>query len=333
MSFEGMPGHDLINVDRDLEPVAAVRDQEAAERRRAYPEIVGVGPPEFGCAEQAGGAWRILSLGALEPGEARVDLSFHLRDIAGDHDPAVRDDMLRLADALDRTEFERAGVERAGSERAESERAGSSAAAGGASDRNECAVGPLRFRIVRVLGFARFGADGPEPARVTDGEDGPLRGFAIDPAAPVGPADAALRLELLGLVPAEGTVPERLRREAVTAIRAHPGVVLLPPEFTVLEDRDGQWRPVTGGIGPQDARDSLAHYFRVLLPKAGPGDCGPPPSPGELAEYAEAADRIDADGGVEFVACGRRFRIVHVIRMIRVGPDGPEPARPSDEVP
>ncbi|MEU8802195.1 DUF5954 family protein [Spirillospora sp. NPDC048819] len=318
MSFEGMPGHDLINVVRDLEPVAAVRDQEAAERRRAYPEIVGVGPPEFGCAEQAGGAWRILSLGALEPYEARIDLSVHLRDIAGDHEPAVREDMLRLADALEQGALEQGGLERAARERA---------------DRNECAAGPLRFRIVRVLGFARFGDDGPEPARVTDGEDGPLREFAIDPAAPVGPADAALRLELLGLVPAEGTVPDELRREALSAVKAHPGVVLLPPEFTVLEDRDGQWRPVTGGIGPQDARDSLAHYFRVLLPKAGPEDCGPPPSPGELAEYAEAADRIDADGGVEFVACGRRFRIVHVIRMIRVGPDGPEPARPSDDDP
>ncbi|MGP4028269.1 DUF5954 family protein [Actinomadura sp. 3N407] len=332
MSFEGMPGHDLINVVRDLEPVAAVRDQEAAERRRAYPEIVGMGPPEFGCAEQAGGVWRILSLGALDPREARVDLSVHLRGVAGDHEPAVREDMLRIADALEQAGLEQAAPERAAPERAAPERAGSAAPEGGAGC-NECAAGPLRFRIVRVLGFARFGDDGPEPARVTDGEDGPLREFAIDPAAPVGPADAALRLELLGLAPAEGTVPDELRREAVTAIKAHPGVVLLPPEFTVLEDRDGLWRPVTGGIGPQDARDSLAHYFRVLLPKAGPEDCGPPPSPGELAEYAEAADRIDADGGVEFVACGRRFRIVHVIRMIRVGPDGPEPARPSDEDP
>ncbi|TDC97087.1 DUF5954 family protein [Actinomadura sp. 7K507] len=314
MSFEGMPGHDLINVVKDLEPVAAVRDQEAAERRRAYPELVGVGPPEFGCAEQAGGAWRLLSLGALDPGEARIDLSVHLRDIAADHEPAVHKEMLLLADALEEAAL---GDEGPG-------------AAGDAAGGNECAAGPLRFRVVRVLGFARFGGDGPEPARVTDGEDGPLFDHPIDPAAPVGPADAALRLELLSVVPATGTVPDELRHEAVTAVKAYPGVVLLPPDFTVMEDRDDQWRPITGGTGPQDARDSLAHYFRALLPLDTPAGCAPP-SPGELAEYAWAADRIDTDGGIEFVACGRRFRIVRVTRMIRVGPDGPEPARHSDE--
>ncbi|TDE35759.1 DUF5954 family protein [Actinomadura sp. 6K520] len=305
MSFEGMPGHDLINVVRDLEPVAAVRDQEAAERARAYPGLVPVGPPEFGCAEQAGGAWRTLSLGAAAPSGARAGLAAHLRGAAAGHDPAVGKEMLLLADALE------------------------TARDTGGPERNECAAGPLRFRVVRVPGFARFGADGPEPARVTDAEDGrPDR--RIDPAAPVGPADAALRLELLGLPPAAGPVPEPLRREAASAVRAYPGVVLLPPYFTVMEDRDGQWRPVVGGTGPQGARDALAHHFRVLMPREAP-EGGAPPSPGELAEYARAADRIDADGGVEFAACGRLFRIVRVIRTLRVGPDGPEPARPSDE--
>ena len=320
MSFEGMPGHDLINIVKDLEPVAAVRDQEAAERRRAYPQIVGVGPPEFGCAEQAAGGWRLLSLGALDPAEARADLAAHLRGIAAGHEPAVHKEMLLLADALEADALAEAALE------------GTSGAAQGAPGRTECAAGPLRFRVVRVLGFARFGGDGPEPARVTDAEDGPLLDHPIDPAAPVGPADAALRLELLGAVPAAGTVPDELRREAATAAEEYPGVVLLPPDFTVMEDRDDQWRPVTGGTGPQDARDSLAHYFRALLPLDTPAGCAPP-SPGELAEYARAADRIDADGGIEFVACGRRFRIVRVVRTIRVGPDGPEPARRSDEDP
>ena len=106
--------------------------------------------------------------------------------------------------------------------------------------------------------------------------------------------------------------------------------MLLPPEFTVVEDVDDRWRPLTSGDGPQDARDALAHYFRVILPRYAP-DGTPPPSAGELAEYARAADRVETNRGVEFVACGRRFRIVRVVRMIRVGPDGPEPARPSDE--
>ncbi|XRQ14039.1 DUF5954 family protein [Actinomadura welshii] len=288
MSFEGMPGHDLINVVRDLEPVAAVRDQEAAERRRAYPGIVRAGPPEFGGAEQSGGVWRILSLGAAAPAGARAGLAAHLRGIRGGHGPPERAELLRLAEALERG---RAG---------------------------DCAAGPLRFRVVRVQGFARFGDDGPEPARVTDADGAPPPRPRIDPEAPVGPADAALRLELLGLAPAAG---------------AHPGVVLLPPEFAVMEDLEGRWRPVARGAAPRDARDALAHYFRVLAPRDTPVGCAPP-SPGELAEYARAADRVDADGGAEFVesvACGRRFRVVRVIRTVRVGPDGPEPARPSDE--
>ena len=239
MSFEGMPGHDLINVVRDLEPVAAVRDQEAAERRRAYPGSRARGAAEFGCAEQAGGAWRILSLGAPSPGAARAALAGHLRGAAGGHDPPEAAEMLRLADAL-----------------ADGRRGG--------PDRNECAAGPLRFRVVRVQGFARFGDDGPEPARVTDSEEGPPPDPRIDPAAPVGPSDAALRRELLGRAPHLEPVPEEERREAAAAIEAYPGVVLLPPYFSVMEDRDGLWRPVGRGGSPQQARERA----RALLPRA-----------------------------------------------------------------
>ncbi|WP_131739960.1 DUF5954 family protein [Actinomadura roseirufa] len=307
MAFQRMTGYDLINLVRDLGPVAAVRDQEAAERMRVYPKVVGAGPPDFGVAEQSGRAWRILRLGAMEPYGARVDLAVHLRDTAAGRDRRAREEMRAIADRCDPE-------------------------VGEATADNDFAAGGTRYRIVRVLGFTRFGEDGPEPARATDTEEGPLRSFLIDPTAPVGPAEAALRLELLSLVPAAGTVPEGLRQEAVTAIRDHPGVVLLPPEFTVVEDLDDRWRPITGGDGPQDARAALAHYFRVILPRFTPPGT-PPPSPGELAEYARAADRVDADRGVEFVACGRRFRVVRVVRMIRVGPDGPEPARPSDDDP
>lgn len=306
MAFDGMPGYDLINVVRDLGPVAAVRDQEAAERMRAYPKIVGAGPPDFGVAEQSGGAWRILLLGAADPYSARVDLAVRLRERSERHGPRERGGMLAVADRLDPE-------------------------VGESTTDTDFTAGGRRYRIVRVLGFTRFGEDGPEPVRPTDTDEGPVRSFVLDPVAPVGPSDAALRLELLSLVPAAGTVPEVLRQEAVAAIRNHPGAVLLPPEFAVAEDLDDRWRPITGGDGPQDARDALAHYFRVILPRFPPP--GTAPSPGELAEYAHAAEQIDGDRGVEFVACGRRFRIVRVARMIRVGPDGPEPCRPSDEEP
>ncbi|MFD0683353.1 DUF5954 family protein [Actinomadura fibrosa] len=305
MAFERMPGYDLINVVRELDPVEAVRDQEAAERMRVYPKVVGAGPPDFGVAKQSGRDWRILALGAMAPCGARVDLATHLRETAARLGVRGRRELRALADRLDPE-------------------------VGEAATGTEFSAGASRYRIVRSLGFTRFGADGPEPARATDTEQGPIRSFLIDPAAPVGPSGAALRLELLSLVPAAGTVPERLRMEALDAIRVHPGVVLLPPGFAVVEDLDDRWRPITGGDGPQDARDALAHYFRVILPGFVPPGTRPP-SPGELDEYARAADRVDARRAVEFVACGRRFRIVRVVRTIRVGPDGPEPARPSDE--
>ncbi|OLT30562.1 hypothetical protein BJF79_38605 [Actinomadura sp. CNU-125] len=307
MSFEEMAGHDLINVVRDLGPVEAVRDREAAERMLAYPKIIAAGPPEFGLAEQAEGVWRILSLDSMDPYAARIDLAIRLRDGAAKADPAVAAEMRALADLFDPEDL-------------------------GAPVPGECAVDGRRYRIVRVPPFARLGTDGPEPVRATDVEGGPVDGFRLDPAAPVGPADATLRLELLGLVPDPGSVPDDERAEALAAVRAYPGVVLLPPLFAVVEDRDDHWRPITGGTGPQDARRALSHYFRRTLPRFPPPET-PPPSPGELAEYARAADRIDAERGVEFVACGRRFRIARVARMIRVGPDGPEPARESDEVP
>lgn len=307
MAFEGMPGYDLINVVRDLDPVEAVRDQEAAERMRVYPKVVGAGPPDFGCAEQAGGTWRVLSLGAAEPAGARVDLAIHLRT-AAETSPADAGELVAAARRLDPEEDE------------------------GEADRaSDWPVAGRRFRIVRVLGFTRFGADGPEPARATDTEEAPLKGYPIDPVAPVGPSEAALRLELLSLVPAAGTVPEAERREAVDAVKNHPGVVLLPPEYTVVEERDAGWSPITGGSGPGDARRALAYTFREILPRF-PLPGRPEPTPGELAEYAAAAGRIEAAvHEVEFVVAGRRYRTIRVVRMIRVGPDGPEPARPSDE--
>jgi Family of unknown function (DUF5954) len=55
--------------------------------------------------------------------------------------------------------------------------------------------------------------------------------------------------------------------------------------------------------------------------------------PDQRAVYAEGADRLDDERADELTVAGRRFRIVRVERLIRVGPDGPEGPRPSDPDP
>lgn len=39
--------------------------------------------------------------------------------------------------------------------------------------------------------------------------------------------------------------------------------------------------------------------------------------------YATAADQLDAERADELTVAGRRFRVVRVERLVRIGPDGP----------
>ncbi|WP_147312237.1 DUF5954 family protein [Thermomonospora umbrina] len=308
MDFPPMTGHDLINVVRVSEPVALVREHEAAERAEDYPKLAGAGRPDFGVAEQHGPTWRIVGLGCMEPQGARADLAAHLRASLKDADEAVRAEGLAVAARLDPEEGEPAGG-------------------------NEWVVADRRYRIVRTQGYVRLGADGPEPVRSTDTEpptEHPACGFALEPAAPASPADAALRLDLINLVPAPGTVSPEALDEAAAALGAYPGVVLLPVDYVVVEQCEGSWLPVTRGHGPKEARRSLGLYFETVLPRIGlPGR--PPPTPEELAPYLAAAARLSEESRNEFTVHDRRFRVIRVINTIRVGPDGPEPARPTDE--
>ncbi|MBW8481876.1 DUF5954 family protein [Actinomadura parmotrematis] len=274
MSFDGMAGYDVINLRSEVDPVTAVREQEATERVLVYPRLAGAGTADFGVAEQDGGRWRIAGLDRPTPMSARALLASALR---AEEDP----DAAALAAEVARHR----GRE------------------------TEWSLRGRRFRIVRVQGFVRLGEDGPEPLRATDEEPAvpyPDRGFVLDPAAPTTSTDAALRLDLANLAPARGTVPEDALREARDALAAYPGIVLLPLDYAAMEERDGSWAPLTGGTGPRVVRERLA----VLVPGA--------------------ADAVAGEGRSEFAVDGRRLRIVRIVRMIRVGADGPEPARPSD---
>jgi hypothetical protein len=174
-------------------------------------------------------------------------------------------------------------------------------------DTDEVNAGDLRYRVIRAEQFVRTGPEGPEPPRPTDldpvapgaGRRVAARttGLVLDPGAATGLSDGLLRLELLS---------------AGQAPRTHPGGVLLPTEFAVAEEVAGAWQPLTGSSpSPQSARDDLADYIRRVAPAA-------------------STDRLDAERPDEIAVLGRHFRVVRVEQLVRVGPDGPEPPRPSD---
>jgi hypothetical protein len=311
MTFPLMRGYDHINVVADLDPVAAMRDEELGERILAHPKLFPAGSPDFGYAVQTGAEWHIGSVGASDPSGARYALASHLRRGAAEREknPEVAHAMLAVSDRLDPEEGEQL-------------------------PKDEWEICDCRYRVIRIEKFTLIGGGVMEPPRSTDTDPSDearfLRGHLIDPRAPAGQWEAQLRLNLVGYLPIPGTVPEQVQVEARHAIRTHAGVILLPPTFTVVEIKGDSWEPLTGGDGPGQARSHLASYFTQLLPRLREFQ-GDPATRAELAEWTEAAEQIMAATGPEFTVMGQRFRTVRVSRMLRLGRDGPEGPRPSDQ--
>jgi Family of unknown function (DUF5954) len=310
MAFPLMPGYDHINVVADLEPVAAARDEDLGERMRTYGKLFSAGAPDFGHAVQSGTEWRIGSIGASDPAGARYNLAAVLRRGAREEeDPDVGHAMLNVAERLDPEEGEQL-------------------------PKDEWEICERRYRVIRIEKFTLIGKRVMEPPRPTDADPPDdlrlLRGLLIDPRAPAGRWEAQLRLNLVGFLPIPGTVSDMVMTEARHAIRTHPGVILLPPTFIVVEIKGDAWEPLTSGDGPGQARTSLARHFTELLPLIREYQ-DDPATPAELAEWNEAAEQIEAMNGPEFPVMGRRFRVVRVSRMMRLGRDGPEGPQPSDQ--
>ncbi|MDL4773882.1 MULTISPECIES: DUF5954 family protein [Thermomonosporaceae] len=312
MTFPLMPGYDHINLVPGLDPVAAVKDRELGDSIHRYPKLLPAGSPDFGHAVQTGTEWRIGCTGAADPAGARYDLASNLRRRANglEGEPGLAADLLAAADRLDPEEGEQL-------------------------PKDEWEIGDRRYRVIRVEKYTLIGDGVMEPPRPTDaspacGSGSALRGFLLDPRAPAGQWEAQLRLNLVGYMPVLGPVPDVIRAEARHAVQSHPAVVLLPPTFTMVEIKDGSWEPITGADDPVRARDHLAGYFAELLPRLREFQ-GAPPTAAELADWAEAAEQIGAATGHDFTAIGRRFRTVRVSRMLRLGRDGPEGPRPSDQ--
>ena len=302
----------MIRVTAQMTPVASLADEEAWQAREAYPEIRSAGGPVFGVArEREEGGWEIQPhFSGTEPQDARDSMAAifrrraHAAEQAGDQ--AAVEECLAAAERLDWETID------------------------------EMTVLGERYRVVRAESFIRSGPEGPEPPRPSDPDPArpgeshrvpdPTDGFVIDPLTATGLSEGMLKVELLSLVPREGSVPPGVRADALRAAQTHPGGVLLPPAFMTAEEKDGDWVPHTPGTSttPQAARDALTMYLRVLAPvveKLGRA---------EREEYARAADLLDERRGADVEFAGRHLRVVRVERLVRIGPDGPEGPRPSD---
>jgi hypothetical protein len=310
-SVEAAFDHLTIRVERQDDPMGQVVEADAVAALARYPEIVVRGPV-FGMAEQRpgdGSAWRLLNtVDSGFPQDGRDSLNSHLWLKAKDEadGPAERRELLA---AVARLETERI---------------------------DELTVLGTRYRVVRADEFARIGDDGLEPPRPTDPDcEGwdrsrhptpPTEGFLVDHAAAVPVTEAAERLALLPLAYTSDRFPQQVLADSAHAVTTHPGVVLLPATFRVLERKAESWSLVSGlHPTPQEARRSLVFYLREYLPmlKKMPETA--------KAEYARAAEEfMGRHRPNELRVRGRRFQITRVERMMRIGHDGPEGPRPSD---
>jgi len=292
---DGDAGGRLFPEDLDgVDPVAAVLLADARRALAAYPELVALGAV-YTAAERVPGGWQVVCPFDPLPQGAREILADHLEDRAAPGSGARARDLAAAARTLRR------------------------------EPADEVTAGGRRFRIVRIEQLARTGPDGPEPPRPTDLDPLPAGG-RVPPARPHellpddGPASdlatAELLCQVLDAAAATGNEPSG----------AFLTPVALAPAFTVAERGERRWRPV-GRLydAPQQARDSLATYFRHVVPAV------ESPAATDVARFAEAAELMEDDSRRNGIAvAGRRFRIVRIERITLMDPDGPEPPRPTD---
>ncbi|MFE6777364.1 DUF5954 family protein [Streptomyces sp. NPDC057702] len=302
---------DLVRRD---DPVAWVTEADAVSASRRYPYTALRGPV-FGVAVQdpaAGPRWRLLRPVVDDmPQQARDGLNSHLWFKAKDEtsDPVVRRELLAAVAVLERKPV------------------------------NEMEALGLRYRVVRGDEFARSGEDGLEPPRPTDKEPSdrswggraqrmsfPDVGYVIDPGENDGLIAGATKLGLRDFSYTGSHYPPDVRADSKRAAAAYPDIALLPVGFRVAERYGLGWRPHGAMMPtPHDARDLLYGAMAETWPAMYRFDKR------ERAEYAAAARKFRAAGQANEAPVGDRlFRICRIERLVRCGPDGPEPPRRSD---
>jgi hypothetical protein len=300
---------------RREDPTAWVKEADAMDASVRYPRF-SVRGPVFGVAVRdpaVGPEWRLLKpVTDGMPQMARDGLNSHLFFTAKDdaEDRAVRRELLAALAVLEREPVDE--VEACG----------------------------VSYRVVRGDEFTRSADDGRlEPPRPTDPEpverswdrrtrDTPSRdiGFVLDPDHADGPMAGALKLALRDFAYTGVRYPADLRADSVRAVTTHPDIVLLPAGFAVAELDDHGWRPLTAlAPTPHDARRTLYNGLDEIWALLYEYDDD------KKARYAKAAEEYRALGRAdEFRVDDRHFRICRIERLLRMGPDGPEPPRPSD---
>ena len=311
-------------------PVAEVIERDAQRSLTYYPDMT-LAAPIFGYAvEEYDGGWRLLDLRDTFPQMARSGLGqrFFLAAKAA-------------------TE---AGDEASAAEYSSAE------ARLYRDDPDEMVVAGARYRIVRAQPFLAVNDDGPEPPRATDVDTPPpgagvaweqMRDVVIVPPPPVGPAGAALMLEFAhGLLPAGVPVPAEVRAGR-RACDPHPP--RHRPRTPLLRHRgaDRQRLACTFPFqrSPSEACDNLIRYFRPFERKH--LDKLLPETRRHIVEHFEAhlatdaarqahenaAQALERNHFNEVDVADHRYRIARAGIAIRLGPDGPEPPRPSDPDP
>jgi hypothetical protein len=97
-------------------------------------------------------------------------------------------------------------------------------------------------------------------------------------------------------------------------------------EYTCLAESGGRWEILSAGhLSPQEARDELAHRFRMMEDAAADDDARQ-----EIVAAYELLDRVRRD---ELRVAGLRYRVGRLERFCRVDKDGPELPLPTDPAP
>ncbi|WP_406195618.1 DUF5954 family protein [Streptomyces sp. NBC_01017] len=302
-------------VRRD-DPAAWVREAYAVDASLRYPGFALRGPV-FGVAVQdpsAGPEWRVLKpvVNGM-PQICRDTLNTHLWFRAKDDtdDPAVRRELLAAVDVLSRRPV------------------------------NEVEACGVRYRIVRGDEFTRCDDSNrlepprptdPEPAERTwdpraDHTPSPDLDLVLDPdQVDDGPMAGAMRAGLRDFAYRGVRFPADVRRDSERAVLTHPRIVLLPACFGVVERERTGWEPALA-LQPtaHEARRVLYDAMAEMWPMLYRFDDATKALYAKAAEEFRALERAD-----EARVAGREFRICRAERLVRTGPDGPEPPRPSD---
>ncbi|MDJ0462733.1 DUF5954 family protein [Streptomyces sp. H27-C3] len=206
---------------------------------------------------------------------------------------------------------------------------------------DELTVLGIRYRIVRGDEYARCGQEsGPEPPRPTDHEPTdcswecapghdtalPDPGYVLDPGRTLGLMAEASRLGLQDFSYEGDHIPPAMREESRQAVHDHPELILLPVGFGLVERAGKGWRPRSRiQPTPHDARRVLFDGLATVWPRVYELDTATTKAYARAAEHLKAAPRSN-----EITVRGKTFRLCRVERMLRTGPDGPEPPRLSD---